>query len=83
MKIRLKLFALLGKYLPPGAEGNEITMDVAGSTTPAAVIAGLNLPPQYCQLVLVNGVYVAPSDRAIVRLKEGDHLAIWPPIAGG
>ena len=34
-------------------------------------------------LVLVNGVYVQPEERASRVLKDGDVLAIWPPIAGG
>jgi molybdopterin converting factor small subunit len=34
-------------------------------------------------LVLVNGKYIEPSQRASYALKEGDVLAIWPPIAGG
>jgi len=34
-------------------------------------------------IVLVNGVYVAPADRATRTLAEGDVLAIWPPVAGG
>ena len=34
-------------------------------------------------LVLVNGVYVPPAERATRTLEEGDVLAIWPPIAGG
>jgi molybdopterin converting factor small subunit len=34
-------------------------------------------------LVLVNGVYVPPAERLSFTPKEGDVLAIWPPIAGG
>jgi molybdopterin converting factor small subunit len=34
-------------------------------------------------LVLVNGHYINPEDRATRTLAEGDVLAIWPPIAGG
>jgi len=34
-------------------------------------------------LVLINGSYVAPEDRATRTLVDGDVLAIWPPIAGG
>jgi len=34
-------------------------------------------------LVLVNGSYIAPEQRASQTLAEGDVLAIWPPIAGG
>jgi len=31
----------------------------------------------------VNGLYVAPAERAARMLGEGDVVAIWPPIAGG
>ncbi|HVS27470.1 MAG TPA: MoaD/ThiS family protein [Burkholderiales bacterium] len=34
-------------------------------------------------LVLVNGFYVYPTERTTRNLKDGDVLAIWPPIAGG
>ena len=41
------------------------------------------MPPKLVHLVLVNGVFIAPEDRATRTLVEGDVLAIWPPIAGG
>jgi len=42
-----------------------------------------SLPEKYCHLVLVNGSYVAPEERGERVLEEGDHLAVWPPVAGG
>ena len=41
------------------------------------------MPPKLVHLVLVNGVYVPPEERATRTLVEGDVLAIWPPVAGG
>jgi len=41
------------------------------------------VPAEHCHLVLVNGVFISPSERGSRRLSEGDHLAIWPPVAGG
>jgi sulfur carrier protein ThiS len=41
------------------------------------------LPPKLVHLVLVNGVYIPPNQRAERPLQAGDVLAIWPPIAGG
>jgi sulfur carrier protein ThiS len=41
------------------------------------------MPMKLVHLVLVNGVYVPPEQRATRALCEGDVLAIWPPIAGG
>lgn len=83
MKITVKLFALLGAYLPPGSSRHEAVMEVAPGATPASVIERLGLPPKLTHLVLVNGVYVAPGERAKLTLSEGDALAIWPPVAGG
>lgn len=83
MQITIKLFALLAKYLPDGAEKNQLDIAVAEDATVQEVIHGLSLPSEHCHLVLVDGVYVAPSDRETLVLKEGQALAIWPPVAGG
>ena len=83
MKVTVKLFALLGKYLPPGAADNEAVVEMAAGATPLTVMDSLNLPSEYCHLVLVNGVYVEPSQRESLALTEDDVLAIWPPVAGG
>ncbi len=83
MKVTVKLFALLGKYLPTGAADNQAAVEVADGATPVTVMDSLNLPREYCHLVLVNGVYVEPGKRESLALKEKDVLAIWPPVAGG
>ena len=83
MIIRIKLYALLGKYLPPNAKKNEADLDVQEGTTIIDVLNMINLPEEECHLVLVNGVYVAPSERPTHALSESDALAIWPPVAGG
>ncbi len=83
MKVTVKLFALLGKYLPTGAADNQAAVEAADGATPVTIMDSLNLPREYCHLVLVNGVYVEPGKRESLALKENDVLAIWPPVAGG
>lgn len=84
MKITLKLFASLTDYLPADARGgNVVELDAAADASISQIIEPFGLPPQLVHLVLVNGAYVEPSRRLTQTLREGDVLAIWPPIAGG
>ncbi len=84
MKIVFKLFASLTDYLPAqGRDGNVIELDLPEGTSIAQVVERFSLPEKMVHLVLVNGTYIAPGQRADHILGEGDALAIWPPIAGG
>ena len=84
MQITFKLFAGLTDYLPAEfRRGNQMALEVAADAAIAQVIEPFRMPPHLVHIVLVNGVYVAPADRATRTLVEGDVLAIWPPVAGG
>ncbi len=84
MQITLKLFATLTDYLPAAHRAsNQVPLDVEPTQSILDIIAPYGLPPKLVHLVLVNGHYIAPEARATTCLKEGDVLAIWPPIAGG
>jgi len=84
MQVALKLFATLGKLLPAAAQHpNGLELELAPGTTVQELIAAQRIPPDLCALVLVNGVYIAPSERAAWALAQGDTVAIWPPVGGG
>jgi sulfur carrier protein ThiS len=84
MRITFKLYASLTQHLPPEArQGNAVALDVAPGTPIAKIIEPFGLPEKLVHLVLVNGVFVPPEQRLSYAPKEGDTLAIWPPIAGG
>ena len=84
MRITLKLYATLTDYLPADSRrDNQIQLEVEDGATIASIIARQNLPPRLVHLVLVNGVFISPSERAHYAFNEEDVLAIWPPIAGG
>jgi sulfur-carrier protein len=84
MRITFKLYASLTQHLPAEArQSNQVALDIPPETPIAKIIEPFGLPPKLVHLVLINGVYVPPEERLSRVLKEGDVLAIWPPIAGG
>lgn len=84
MKIVFKLFASLQDYLPVEAKAkNALALDLPEGTTVEQVIERFGLPRKSCHLVLIDGHFVPPNERASRSLEDGNTLAIWPPIAGG
>ena len=83
MKIQLKLYASLGQYLPADARKNEIEVEAQSHITVGELLRRYTVPDEMCHLVLVNGKFVSPEDRNGRSLKDGDALAVWPPVAGG
>ncbi len=84
MRITFKLFATLQDYLPPEAKKtNALTLEVAEASTVAQIIERFSLPQKLVHLVLIDGTFVPPGERAARTLRDGETLAIWPPVAGG
>ncbi|MEW6292891.1 MAG: MoaD/ThiS family protein [Pseudomonadota bacterium] len=84
MKIVFKLFASLQDYLPVEAKmTNALTLELDEGTTVQDVIERFALPQKSCKLVLIDGNFVPPESRAARALRDGETLAIWPPVAGG
>ena len=84
MRITFKLFATLQDYLPAEAKKtNALALDLAEDTTVAQIIERFSLPPKLVHLVLIDGTFIPPGERAGRAMRDGETLAIWPPVAGG
>jgi sulfur carrier protein ThiS len=82
--VTLKLYASLTQYLPDAfRRGHAMPLEVDAAATIESLVAPLGMPPALVKLVVLNGVFVPPSQRASQRFADGDVLAIWPPVAGG
>lgn len=83
MAATLKLFATLGERLPASTKANGIPIEIGPQSTVLSVIQAHGPDERLCHLVLLNGVFVSVEDRAKEPVRDGDVLAIWPPIGGG
>lgn len=84
MRLKLKLYAGLEKYLPCGSENNTTQIDISENSSVNAVLKQCNLPEDMVHLILLNGIYINPEQRDTINLfVDGDTLAVWPPVAGG
>ena len=83
VQIEFKLFANLTEYLPAGARGHSVLLDVPDGTTIYEVMDRFHVPHEEAHLIFRNGIFVPHSERDSYKLQEGDALALWPPVAGG
>jgi len=74
MKVKIKLFATLRKFGP-----DEQEVELPDDATIEDAVRLLNLPEKMPLLKIVNGEHRPPKH----PLKDGDELALFPPIAGG
>jgi len=84
MRVTVKLYAGLQDYLPTEADANSTLLDIDDDTTVHQLINRFHVPRHEVHLILLNGIFVEPGARdSAGLLKEGDTLAVWPPVAGG
>ena len=83
LKITFKLFASLTEFLPDDVENNIAEIIANPEDSVHDLIDRFRVPRESVHLILVNGIYIVPADRDKPILKEGDVLAMWPPVAGG
>ena len=74
MNVKIKLFASLRKFGP-----DEQVVALPENATIDDAVNSLNLPEKIALLKIVNGEHRP----ATYPLKDGDELALFPPIAGG
>ncbi len=79
MKIEVRFFATLQPYLPAGAHGDCVSLDLPPGATVRDVVEFLKIPGELACLTVVNGRDADPDQ----VLAPGDELAMFPPLAGG
>ena len=79
MRVEVRLFATLERFLPPGSRDGIAVLDVPEGSSAADVARRLGIPAGFDRVLLVNGREAEP-ERTLV---PGDVLALYPPLSGG
>jgi sulfur-carrier protein len=79
MRIQLSLYASLASHLPEKGGGNSCTLEVQEGTAVRDILGQLKIDLDVPKIIFLNGLHAAFDD----VLKNGDRLAVFPPIAGG
>ena len=74
MKVEIKLFASLQKFMPNAEKG-----ELDNNCTVLNLLEKIGINSSEVAIILVNGRHVDLDQ----RLHEGETVAIFPPIAGG
>ena len=75
IKIDLKLFVTLSKYLPKDSRCLEIPEE----TTVEKLILDVGIPLEFVKLIFING----KRQDSNYRLKNNDRVGLFPPVGGG
>jgi len=79
MKIEIRLFASLARFMPDKSIKKPHTMEIQQGTAIIDVFKSMEVPEDAVKLIFLNGIH-ATSDRV---LKDGDKLGVFPPLGGG
>ena len=72
--IEVRLFATLRKD-----RGKILNLDATQFSTGTQILEYLHIPAEEVAIFLINGFHSAPEN----AVKDGDILAIFPPVGGG
>jgi len=79
VRVEVRLFATLARYLPKPSQTDSGPLEVAEGSTVGDLAAALGIPPDLSRITLVNDVEAEESR----RLNPGDVVTLFPPLAGG
>jgi len=79
VRVEVRLFATLERFLPSGSRDGVAVLDVPEGSSAADVARRLGIPAGFDRVLLVNGREAEP-ERTLV---PGDVLDLYPPLAGG
>lgn len=79
MKVEVRVFATLRRYLPELGINEPRILEVPEGITLDEIRENLGLPAEEVKVIMVNHLQAAPEDLAV----DGDRITYIPAVAGG
>lgn len=79
MKVEVRVFATLRRYLPELGIGEPLVLEIQEGTTLDEIRGSLDLPAQEVKVIMRNNRQADPCDQAA----DGDRITFIPAVAGG
>lgn len=79
MRIEVRLFASLSRFLPEKTGHNACVLETEEGLTVRDLLERLKVPLDTVKIVFVNGVRTDQT----AALEDGDRVGVFPPVAGG
>lgn len=79
MKVKLKAFATLRRFLNDVPVGQSLEVEISAGSTVSDLVEHFQIPTDELKICFVNGIICEP-DRL---LHEGDEVGVFPPVGGG
>jgi len=79
MKVEVRVFATLRKYVSNLKVGEAKMIDLPAGTTLGALRDQLGLPAEEVKIIMRNGRHSEPDD----LIADGDRIAYVPAVGGG
>ncbi len=79
MRVSARLYATLRRYQPQLGHGESVVMDLPDGATLRDLLTALHVPSEETKQCFVN----ATGQELDYKLRDGDDVGIFPPLAGG
>jgi molybdopterin converting factor small subunit len=79
LKVEVRVFSGLEKYIPGARFGKPIPVEIADGYTARMLLEKLNIPEKDVFTILINGLHKNLDD----VLCDGDRVSLFPPVGGG
>ncbi|RPJ34311.1 MAG: MoaD/ThiS family protein [Deltaproteobacteria bacterium] len=79
MRVELRLYASLQKFLPGDSADNTRWVEMEEGATIRSLFEKFQIPLDAPKIIFLNGIHARRDE----VLKDGDRVGAFPPVAGG